>query len=68
MPTMSKEYNKMYYYKNRDKLLANLGKQIICDKCGMLINASSKYNHQNVQTCKLNYEINLMRNDRYLKE
>ena len=68
MPTMSKEYNKMYYYKNRDKLLANLRKKIICDKCGMLINASSKYGHQNVKTCKLIYEIKLLRNDRDLKE
>ena len=65
---MSKEYNKMYYYKNRDKLLANLRKQIICDKCGMLINASSKYSHQKIKSCNLIYEINLMRNDRHLKE
>jgi len=68
MPTMSKEDNKMYYYKNRDKLLANLRKKIICDKCGMLINASSKYGHQKIKTCNLIYEINLMRNDRHLKE
>ena len=66
MPTMSKECSKMYYYKNRDKLLANLRKQIICDKCGKLINASSKYDHQKVKTCNLIYEINLMRNDRGL--
>jgi hypothetical protein len=55
MPTMSTEYNKNYYEKNKDRQKAYVKEKIMCEQCKVEISRSNMGNH-----CKTKKHVNNM--------
>ena len=42
----TKEYNKQYYQKNRDRILAMVKEKVVCGGCGRCVNKQNIRKHQ----------------------
>lgn len=55
----SKDYNKDYYAKNKERLLANACTKIRCEHCNMECSKSNMSKHIQTEKHKLRAQINL---------
>ena len=46
-----KEYNKLYYLKNRDKICEMINSKVVCTVCGREMAKSNLYNHMKTTKC-----------------
>jgi hypothetical protein len=69
-PEQRKEYNKLYYEKNKDKIISKVLTKVICPHCDRKVNHQNLYKHSLTNIClnysKLKNRINLF-NDQQLQ-
>ncbi len=58
-PVLSKqEYNKKYYERNREKILEQVKKIVVCDRCNKQIPYGKLARHQKTNRCQLIHKNN----------
>ena len=55
-----KEYNKIYYSVNKEKILMDLCKKVQCDFCGRTVIKNNLLNHEQSDICKRHRERRLV--------
>ena len=63
MPSNKEGYMKLYYQKNREKLLNNMLEKIECPNCKEKVIKGNYNRHRNSKTCALKTEIFELKND-----
>ena len=57
------EYNKTYYDKNYDKIIANLKKKVTCSICDCEVKNSALCVHRRTKKHQLNLQIHTLQNE-----
>ena len=62
MPSNKEGYMKLYYQKNRDKMLNNMLEKIECQSCGKIMMRGNISAHMKTKVCMLKNEIKILKN------
>ena len=62
MPSNKEGYMKLYYQKNREKMLNNMLEKIECQSCGNIMMRGNISAHMKTKICMLKNEIKILKN------
>ena len=61
MPSNKEGYMKLYYQKNREKMLNNMLEKIECQSCGKIMMRGNISAHMKTKICVLKNEIKILK-------